>query len=184
MNNPKLLTIHTYPDPILKKIAQPVGENEFDQNLEELCHNMLYTMYQAPGIGLAAPQVGVSKRIFVMDISYEREEAESGEIQIFNQRPKIIINPEFISKDGEILYQEGCLSLPGLYEEIKRFEKIKIRYQNLDGSFSEEQVEGLESICMQHENDHLDGIVFIDYLGELKQAMAKKKLLKAKKKRM
>ncbi|MCO4755096.1 MAG: peptide deformylase [Bacteriovoracaceae bacterium] len=178
----KLLDIHTYPDPVLTKVAEEVAPEEFNQELKELCKNMLYTMYHAPGIGLAAPQIGISKRIFVVDIDYDREETAEGsdEYTLSNFQPEVFINPVIKNKEGEITYQEGCLSLPGIYEDVKRFENIVVEYQNTDGEKLEMNADELLSICIQHENDHLDGIVFIDRLSGLKKSFFKKKLLKQK----
>lgn len=177
----ELLPIHTYPDPILTQVATEV--TEFDAELEKLCLDMLYTMYKAPGIGLAAPQIGLSKRIFVIDVDYDREETEedSGEYLLSNFNPRIFINPTFKEKVGETTYQEGCLSLPGIYEDVKRFENIIVEYQNTKGETQTIEASDLLSICIQHENDHLDGIVFIDRLSKLKKSFFKKKLIKAKK---
>jgi len=176
----KDLEIFTYPDPVLTKVAQEV--EIFDEDLKELCKDMLYTMYQAPGIGLAAPQIGLSKRIFVADIDYARDEVkeDSDEYTYSDFNPRVFINPKFIKKEGETKYQEGCLSLPGVYEDVKRFENIEIEYQDTDGNKHTMDAQGLLSICIQHENDHLDGIVFIDRLSNLKKNFFKKKLTKAK----
>lgn len=178
----QLLEIRTFPDPVLKKTAEPVKPEEFNQELKELCKNMLYTMYEAPGIGLAAPQVGISKRIFVLDIDYDREETSegSGEFTFSNFAPHIFINPEFTSQEGETTYQEGCLSLPGIYEDVKRFEKVTIKYQDINGEEHSLEADELMSICAQHENDHLNGVVFIDKLSSLKKSFLRKKLIKAK----
>jgi peptide deformylase len=129
-----LLQIHTFPDPVLQKVAEEV--TVFDQELKLLCKNMLYTMYQAPGIGLAAPQIGISKRLFVIDVDYDRTETheDSGEYVLSNFIPRIFINPIIRDKVGDTTYQEGCLSLPGLYEEVKRFETIVVDYQDTDGN--------------------------------------------------
>lgn len=175
------LSIHVYPDPVLTKIAKEV--TTFDEELKTLCKNMLFTMYHAPGIGLAAPQIGLSKRIFVIDIDYDRDETaeDSGEYELSNFEPKIFINPIIKEKNGEIIYQEGCLSLPGVFEDVKRFEHVIIDYQDTDGTKHEMDATELLSICIQHENDHLDGIVFLDRLSILKKNFFKKKLTKAKK---
>jgi peptide deformylase len=179
----KNLEIYTYPDPVLTKIAENVKPEEFNEELKELCKNMLYTMYNAPGIGLAAPQIGISKRIFVIDIDYEREETSegSGEYTLSNFNPRVFINPTFKIKEGDITYQEGCLSLPGVFEDVKRFEHIVVEYQDTEGEVHEMEANELLSICIQHENDHLDGIVFIDRLSNLKKNFFKKKLIKQKK---
>ena len=177
----ELLNIHTYPDPILQKKATDVSE--FDEELKTLCKNMLYTMYNAPGIGLAAPQVGLSKRIFVIDVEYNREETEedSGEFTMSGFKPMVFINPVIKEKKGNTTYQEGCLSIPGIYEDVKRAEDIVVEYKDTDGNSHELEAAELLSICIQHENDHLDGIVFIDRLSTLKKNFFKKKLIKAKK---
>lgn len=179
----KNLEIVTYPDPVLTKVAEEVKAEEFNEELAELCKNMLYTMYNAPGIGLAAPQIGLSKRIFVIDVDYDREETEegSGEYVLSNFNPRVFINPKFKLKEGDITYQEGCLSLPGVYEDVKRFEHVVVEYQNTSGEVQEMEANELLSICIQHENDHLDGIVFIDRLSSLKKNFFKKKLIKQKK---
>lgn len=175
------LEIRTYPDPVLTTVAKDV--TEFNEELKTLCKNMLYTMYKAPGIGLAAPQIGVSKRIFVIDIDYERDETEedSGEFLLSGFNPMIFINPTFREKEGETTYQEGCLSLPGIFEDIKRFESIIVDYYDTEGNQQSMEAAGLLSICIQHENDHLDGIVMIDRMSKLKKSFFKKKLIKAKK---
>lgn len=175
------LNIHTYPDPVLTKVAEEV--TVFDQDLKTLCKNMLFTMYKAPGIGLAAPQIGLSKRIFVIDVDYDREETEedSGEFELSNFEPKIFINPVIKEKNGEVIFQEGCLSLPGVFEDVKRFEHVVVDYQDTEGNKHEMDATELLSICIQHENDHLDGIVFLDRLSILKKNFFKKKLTKAKK---
>ena len=177
----ELLPIHTYPDPVLTTKAQEV--TDFNDELKVLCTNMLYTMYQTPGIGLAAPQIGLSKRIFVIDVDYSREETAegSGEYTLGDFNPRVFINPKIVDKEGEIVYQEGCLSLPGIFENVKRYENIKVEYQNTDGEKLEMAADELLSICIQHENDHLDGIVFIERLSPLKKNFFKKKLTKQKK---
>jgi peptide deformylase len=181
----KHLDVIRYPSPILKKVALNV-EN-FDKELKELCHNMLYTMYQAPGIGLAAPQVGQSFRIFVLDIDYTREEItksdKATDYQLDNFNPLIFINPVIKNKEGEMNYEEGCLSLPGLYEEVQRYEKIVVQYQDVDGNHHEMEASGLLSVCIQHENDHLDGIIFLERLSFIKRNFLTKKYLKGQKKK-
>lgn len=164
------LKIYTYPAPVLKKVAEPV--EVFDSKLEELCHNMLATMYQAPGIGLAAPQVGVSRRVFVVDIDYREEDAR------FN--PLVFVNPRLRDGQGEILYEEGCLSVPGVFEQIKRRETVWVDYQDVKGERHSLKAEGLLAVCLQHENDHLDGIVFLEKLSLLKRNLVVKKFLKKK----
>ena len=177
----ELLNIHTYPDPILQ--AKAIDVTEFNDDLELLCKNMLYTMYNAPGIGLAAPQIGISKRIFVIDVEYSRDETEedSGEYTFSEFKPLVFINPVIKEKVGTTTYQEGCLSIPGIYEDVKRAEDIIVEYKDTSGSTHEIEAKELLSICIQHENDHLDGVVFIDRLSTLKKNFFKKKLTKAKK---
>ena len=174
------LKIFTYPAPVLKKIAEPI--TEFNDDLKKLCKDMLYTMYHAPGIGLAAPQVGKSIRLFVMDIDFNREEVTRADgtkdYELSNFNPLILINPEIEKVEGEILYEEGCLSLPGLYEEVKRVEKIKVHYQDVDGNKHTRDADGLLSVCIQHENDHLEGIVFLERLSTLKRNFLTKRYLK------
>lgn len=176
----ELLDIVTYPDPVLTQIAKEV--EIFDDYLKVLCKNMIYTMYHAPGIGLAAPQIGLSKRIFVVDVDYSRDETfeDSDVFEYSDFNPMVFINPKFLIEEGETKYQEGCLSLPGIFEDVKRFENIKIEYQDTDGNKHTMDASGLLSICIQHENDHLEGIVFIDRLSNLKKSFFKKKLKKAK----
>ena len=174
------LEIFTYPAPILKKVAKPV--TEFNEELKKLCTDMLFTMYHAPGIGLAAPQIGESLRIFVMDIDFKREEVTRAdgtkdfELSEFN--PRIFINPVIEKVEGEILYEEGCLSVPGVYEEVKRTEKINVHYQDVQGNKHTIEADGLLSVCIQHENDHLDGIVFLERLSTLKRHFLTKRFLK------
>ncbi len=174
------LPIFTHPSPILKKVAAPV--TEFNDELRQAVKNMLYTMYQAPGIGLAAPQVGISKRFFVIDIWYDREEVNladgSIEFRLSNFNPMVIINPVFKNKTGEILYEEGCLSVPGVYEEVKRAKIVTLDYQDMLGNSHTLEADELFSVCLQHENDHLDGIVFLDRLSLLKKQFLEKKYLK------
>tara|TARA_B100000927_G_C16297490_1_gene402071 strand:- start:139 stop:723 length:585 start_codon:yes stop_codon:yes gene_type:complete len=178
----KPLKIYTYPAPVLKIIAPPVSD--FNEDLKDLIIDMVHTMYKAPGIGLAAPQIGKSLRLFVSDIDFEREEIkhENGDISYINKNlsPKVYINPKIIKTEGEILYEEGCLSVPGIYEEVKRFEKITLEYQDLNGTKHTLDAEGLESVCLQHELDHLNGIVFIEKLSPMKKMLITKKFLKKK----
>lgn len=182
--NGQMLDILTYPNPILKKIATPV--EEFNDDLKTLCENLLHTMYMAPGIGLAAPQVGVSKRIFVMDIDFDREEVTNSEgrseYRITNTNPLIFINPVIKNKNGEILFEEGCLSVPGIYEQVKRANEITVEYQDFDGNQQVIEASETLAVCIQHENDHLDGVVFLERLSLLKKNLLTKKYLKKKKK--
>jgi peptide deformylase len=179
----ELLPIYTYPEPILAQVAKPV--TKFDKELETLVQNMLYTMYHAPGIGLAAPQVGISIRMFVVDIDFEREEVTRAngkeEMEFTNLNPMVFINPVFTKKSGETIGKEGCLSVPDVYEEITRAEQIVIEYQDLKGEKRTLEADDLLAVCLQHENDHLDGVVLIDRLSPLKKKFFKTKLLKDKK---
>lgn len=184
----KLIDILIYPHPVLKQVAEKV--ESFDRKLNEFCQNMLKTMYHAPGIGLAAPQVGISKRIFVCDVDYDRtkigeddpetEEKEDLIYELKHLNPKIYINPELVVTEGETTYEEGCLSLPGVFDTVKRHKKVELQYQDLSGKIHYEPVDGLHSICAQHEIDHLDGILFIERLSNLKFQFYKKKFAKKK----
>jgi peptide deformylase len=182
------LKIYTFPDLVLKQKAAPVPRVE--KSYFKLADDMLETMYDAPGIGLAANQVGVLERIIVVDTDYELEEDElleegpSGEGSssriITHRNPKILINPEIIYKEGEASTAEGCLSVPEFRAEVPRADKIKIQYKTIDGITATLDADGLLSICLQHEMDHLDGRLFIDRISPLKREMVQKKLLKAR----
>lgn len=177
----ELLEVLTYPDTILTTPSKSV--EVFDDKLKLLCKNMLYTMYNAPGIGLAAPQIGLNQRIFVLDVNYKREETSEGseEYHLSEFTPQIFINPVITDKKGETLLEEGCLSLPGVFESVQRFENVSLNYKNTDGISHSIDATELLGICIQHENDHLDGVVFIDKLSLLKKKFIKKKLIKTKK---
>ena len=158
------------PDPILRK--KSVILEKVDDELRILLDDMLETMYSAPGIGLAAVQIGILKRLIVIDISKDKEK----------KNPIFLINPEIISKSKNTsIYEEGCLSLPGHFAEIERPEECQIRYIDYDGKKKEMKANGLLATCIQHEIDHLNGILFIDYLSKLKKDMIVKKLVKQKK---
>jgi peptide deformylase len=176
------LAIVKYPDPVLSKKASEV--TVFGPVLQKLVKDMLFTMYHAPGIGLAAPQVGQSLRLFVLDIDYDREEMTNAkgedDWKLSNFNPKVFINPVITGTSGTTTYEEGCLSVPGVYEEVKRFQTVHVKYQNLQGEFEEIEADDMLSICIQHENDHLDGIVFIERLSNLKKNFYKKKMAKEK----
>jgi peptide deformylase len=176
------LPIVTYPDPVLSTKALPI--TEFTPDLEKLVKNMLFTMYHAPGIGLAAPQVGVSQRLFVLDVDYDREvitnSAGKDEVRMSNFQPMVFINPVITGTSGTTTFEEGCLSVPGVYEEVKRHKTIHVKYQNLKGEELELEADDMLAICIQHENDHLDGIVFIERLSNLKKSFYKKKMIKEK----
>ncbi|MCA0250027.1 MAG: peptide deformylase [Proteobacteria bacterium] len=165
-----LLPILTAPDPRLKKKSLPV--ETVDDGVRQLMDDMLETMYDAPGIGLAAPQVGVLKRVVVLDI--EREDTKTG--------PLFMANPEIVdASDEDASYEEGCLSVPEHYSDVVRPAKVTVRYLDRDGKTQEISAEGLLSTCLQHEIDHLDGILFIDHISALKRNMILRKLLKARK---
>lgn len=179
-----ILPIFKYPAPVLKQVAKPV--TEFNDELRTLVKDMLYTMYNAPGIGLAAPQVGHSIRLFVLDIWFDREEVTrpngKTDYELSNFDPMVFINPVFKNKEGTIIHEEGCLSVPGVYEDVKRAEKVTVEYQDMYGNHLSLDADELFAICLQHENDHLDGIVFIERLSPLKKQLVEKKFLKSQKK--
>ncbi|WP_142810425.1 peptide deformylase [Tepidiphilus olei] len=159
-----LLPILHYPDPRLKKRAEPV--TEVDESIRRLAADMAETMYAAPGIGLAATQVDVHKRVIVIDVTEDRSGLT------------VLINPEILEKDGECVSEEGCLSVPGIYDKVTRAERVRVRALNLQGEQIEFEAEGLLAVCIQHEIDHLDGKVFVEYLSPLKQSRIKAKLVK------
>ena len=179
------LPISVYPAPVLKKVAETV--TEFNDELRSLIKDMLFTMYHAPGIGLAAPQVGVSKRFFVLDIWFEREKVTlpdgSVETRYFDFKPMVFINPIFKNQSGEVIHEEGCLSVPGVYEDVKRAELVTVDYQDMFGAQHTLEADELLSVCLQHENDHLNGIVFIERLSFFKKQIIEKKFLKKQKKK-
>jgi len=162
-----LLNILHFPDPRLRTVAKAV--TEFDAELKQLVSDMFETMYEAPGIGLAATQVDRHIRLLVLDISEARN------------RPRCLINPKIVEADGEEESDEGCLSVPGFYEKVSRAEHIRVRAQNLDGEVSEFEAEGIEAVCIQHEMDHLEGKLFVDYLSNLKRNRIRSKLVKQQK---
>lgn len=168
--------ILTFPNPRLAIPSEPVAEHEFGANLESLVADMLETMYAAPGIGLAAPQIDVHKRLFVIDIDYEPDEEDPAILR--NRNPRVFINPVIKDPKGEILYKEGCLSVPGIYEEVKRAEEILLEYRDAKGAHFSEPLTGLMAIAVQHENDHLLGRLFIDRLSFVKSRSIKKKIRK------
>ena len=162
-----VLPIVLLPDPILRKRAEPV--ERVDDTIRQLMDDMLETMYDAPGIGLAAPQIGISKRIIVMDCSDDEVEAE----------PIGMINPEILtSGDDTCTMEEGCLSIPGHRGDVTRPASIEVRYLDRDGAVQERAFDGLLAICIQHEIDHLNGVLFIDYLSRLKRDMITRKMTK------
>ena len=157
------LKILIFPDPKLRKVAKKI--DKFDKSLEILSKNMLKTMYEAEGIGLAATQVDIHIRLVVMDLSEERNE------------PRVFVNPEYTILDkSPFTYEEGCLSIPGFNEEISRPSKILLKWQDLQGNFHEDKPDGIFTVCAQHEIDHLDGKLFVDYLSPIKRDRIRKKL--------
>ncbi len=167
--------IYETPDPVLRQISKPV--ETFDRELKTLVADMFETMYEAPGIGLAAVQVGVPIRLLVIDLQEPKE--EGGEPV---RDPKVFINPEILwHSDSEVPYTEGCLSVPEQYAEVMRPDRIKAKWQNEKGETFEEEIEGLLAVCLQHEMDHLNGVLFIDHLSRLKREMVLKKLAKWRK---
>jgi peptide deformylase len=151
------LQIKIYPDPILKQVA--VEENSFDAKLHKLLDDMKDTMYAEDGIGLAAPQIGVSRRIAVIDVSPDRNE------------PLELVNPEILTQEGKTSSEEGCLSIPDFRESITRFTNITVSAQDRHGKTFEIAADGILAICMQHEIDHLDGVLFVDHLSRLKREL-------------
>ena len=162
-----LLNILHFPDPRLRTVARPV--TDFDDELRQLVGDMFETMYEAPGIGLAATQVDRHIRLLVLDVSEGRD------------RPRCLINPRILEADGEEEMDEGCLSVPGFYEKVQRADHIRVRAQDEHGEFHEFEASGLEAVCIQHEMDHLEGKLFVDYLSGLKRNRIRNKLLKAQK---
>lgn len=155
-----------YPDPVLRKKAATI--EVFDEDLKTLSEDMAETMYDAPGIGLAAPQIGESIRLIVVDISKKEEE----------QKYMTMVNPEIIEKEGEQLDEEGCLSVPELTSKVKRYRKIRVHYQDLSGKEFELETENRFAVVLQHEIDHLEGTLFLDHLSSLKRNLYKKKVKK------
>jgi peptide deformylase len=161
-----LLTILEFPDPRLRTVARPVDPATLDAAFQRLLDDMFETMYAAPGIGLAASQVDVHQRFMVIDVSEEKDQ------------PRVFLNPQILSREGEQACQEGCLSVPGIYADVKRAERITVRALDRHGQPFELAADGLLAICIQHEMDHLDGKLFVDYLSPLKRDMVKRKLAK------
>lgn len=163
------LTILEYPDARLRTRAEPVAR--FDAALAALIDAMFETMYAAPGIGLAATQVDVHQRLLVIDLSAERNE------------PLVFVNPEILAREGAGTMEEGCLSVPGVFDEIERAAKVRVRFQDRTGEWHEQEIEGLLAVCLQHEMDHLDGRLFVDYLSDLKRERIRRKLDKDRRER-
>ena len=165
-----ILSILEFPDPRLRKRAQPVLQ--VDDDLRRLIDDMFETMYAAPGIGLAATQIDVHQRLLVADVSTA------------NDSPEVLINPEILEKDGVTVTEEGCLSVPGYFEEVERAEHIKVRFLDRDGAPQEREFTGLLAVCIQHEIDHLDGKLFVDYLSEAKRQRIRKRLTKERRQQL
>ena len=175
-----LLRIYETPDPMLRQISIPV--EKFDADLRTLIKDMFETMYEAPGIGLAAVQVGVPIRLLVMDLQEPADPEDENSPPV--KEPRVFINPEILShSDEEVPYTEGCLSVPDQYAEVMRPDHIRARWLDEDGKSHEQDLDGLLAICLQHEMDHLEGILFIDHLSKLKRDMVLKKLAKTRKER-
>ena len=175
-----LRKILTEPDPILRKKCEPL--EKVDEETKKLMDDMLETMYAAPGIGLAAIQVGVPKRVIVLDIGWRDKSEDQNEKKKERRNPMYFVNPEIIEKSlNNSTYEEGCLSVPGQFAEIDRPDKCHIKYLDYYGQPKEIKAEGMLATCIQHEMDHLEGILFIDYLSKLKKSMIIKKLSKHKK---
>jgi len=162
-----LLEILETPDPRLRTVAKPV--DTFDAALAQLAEDMIETMYAAKGIGLAATQVNVHQRLLVLDVSEAQD------------TPRVYVNPQILEAEGTETCEEGCLSVPGIYAEVTRAEKVRISAQDVSGETFEESLDGMHAICVQHEMDHLEGKLFIDYLSPLKRRMVTKKLQKQRK---
>ena len=165
-----LLNILQFPDPRLKEVAEPV--EKFDEEIITIAENLFETMYEASGVGLAATQVAIKKRILVTDTTRDRS------------NPICMVNPEIVEKSGSLTWQEGCLSFPGVYAKVKRYEKIKVNFYTETGEQKSISVENdhLFAVCIQHEIDHLNGVTFFDHLSSLKQTMLRRKLQKIREK--
>src|SRR6204780_3097377 len=164
-----LLPILEFPDPRLRTRAEPV--QQFDDALRQLVADMLQTMYAAPGIGLAATQVDVHRRLLVMDVSAEQDQ------------PQVYLNPEIVTRDGVEVSEEGCLSVPNIFEQVERAARIQVRAQGEHGAPFERELTGLAAVCLQHEMDHLAGKLFVDYLSGLKRERIRRKLEKERRER-
>jgi len=161
-----ILEILHYPEPLLKEKSTQV--DVFDDELRQLATDMAETMYDAPGVGLAAPQIGVLKRLITLDCSGHEEPDEL----------ILAVNPEIVAREGECMEEEGCLSVPEYYARVARSANVRFRYQDLDGETHERDADGLLAVAIQHEIDHLDGILFVDRLSSLKRSMFRKKYMK------
>jgi peptide deformylase len=165
------LKVVCYPDPVLLTVGKPVSGDEFGTNLEQIVGDMFETMYDAGGVGIAAPQVGISKRLFVMDVGKVNGES----------LPTAFINPEIIKVEGEQIGEEGCLSFPGLYQTVRREMRVIVRAQDMYGNEVEHDLTDLAARCVLHETDHCDGIVFLDRMTPLKRELAKRKIKRLQK---
>lgn len=161
-----LLSIRAYPDPVLSQRCRPV--DDIDQSIRRLAQDMAETMYDAPGVGLAAPQVGQDIRLIVVDTA---EGDERG-------NPMMLVNPSIVQAEGDLVFNEGCLSVPDYTSDVHRAERVLVRAQDLDGNPLEIDAEGLLSVCLQHEIDHLEGTLFIDRISQLKRSLYRKRRLK------
>lgn len=161
-----VLHILVYPDPKLRTVAEPV--EVVDDEVKQIVDDMAETMYAAPGVGLAAPQVGISKRIFVVDTAFEDEPSKL----------RVFINPKFVLKDGDILWEEGCLSFPGIHEEVKRADRVVVHALDREGKPFEIEAEGLTAVALQHEYDHLDGVLLVDQVSFFKKRQIERDLKK------
>ena len=150
-----------FPDKRLREKSKPL--TEITDEIRDLAHDMLDVMYDEPGIGLAAPQVGEPVRLIVVDTEWSNEDAE--------KNPRVLVNPEITAREGEITWTEGCLSVPDLQEDVERSEKVTLKAQDLNGEPIEIEAEGLQAVCFQHEIDHLDGVLFLDRISRLKREM-------------
>ncbi len=168
-----ILKIVQYPDPILKKVSQPV--THFDKRLRKLVDDMFETMYDAPGVGLAGVQVGLLERILVIDVG-QLEVSADGKTETSRPDPKVVINPEIIAREGKIIWEEGCLSLPQLMHKMERDRNIIVQGQDADGKPVKVLADDLMSVAFQHEIDHLDGMLLTDRLSQIKRELYKKKL--------
>ena len=163
-----ILNIVVYPEPVLRQETEPI--DTFDDSLKKLAEDMADTMYDAPGIGLAAPQIAISRKLIVVDTSKDREQRERDYL--------VMANPEIIDREGSQVDEEGCLSVPELTSKVKRSRKVTVTYQDLEGNHQELTAEDRFAVVLQHEIDHLNGILFIDHLSSLKRNLYKKKIKK------
>ena len=154
-----------FPDPLLRRVSEPV--EKVTDEIREIASDMCDVMYDEPGIGLAAPQVGASIQLIVVDTDWTEDDSE--------RNPTVLINPEILEREGKLIWNEGCLSVPDLTADVERAEQVTVRATTLEGDPFEERCEGLRAICFQHEVDHLDGVLFIDHISRLKRSLYVKK---------